>query len=186
MNASWILQCKILKQINDEFVRVIEIRSIVVITGTLSLCHCTLFLHYWVALNHVLLPDPDFIFRNLKGAVCYKFIYPTNCRRVTPLYSHVHCHNGDPWCYIILETNLTQWNRGKWPTFCRPQFQCIFLYENILNTILILLTYVSGDPIDYKLAFVRIMAWRRTGKQPLFEPIMDYLMIQWARCLFTM
>ena len=49
-------------------------------------------------------------------------------------------------------------------------FRCIFLNENGSILIKISVKFVPMSPIDNKLAFVQVMAWRRTGAKPLPEP----------------
>ena len=51
-------------------------------------------------------------------------------------------------------------------------FRCIFLNENDRIPIRISLKYVSRSPIDNKPALVQVMAWRRTGDEPLSEPML--------------
>ena len=52
-------------------------------------------------------------------------------------------------------------------------FKCIFLNENIIwISIKISLKFVPKYLINNIPAFVRLMAWRRTGDKPLFEPMM--------------
>ena len=50
-------------------------------------------------------------------------------------------------------------------------FKCIFFNENIWISIQIWLKFAPRDPSDTRLALVQIMAWRRTGDKPLYEPI---------------
>ena len=51
--------------------------------------------------------------------------------------------------------------------------ECIFLHENVWNSIKMSMKFVPKGPIDNKSALVQIMAWRRTGDKPLFEPMVD-------------
>ena len=51
-------------------------------------------------------------------------------------------------------------------------FICIFLNENDRIPIQISLKFVSRSPIDNKPTLVQVMAWRRTGDKPLFEPML--------------
>ena len=50
--------------------------------------------------------------------------------------------------------------------------KCIFLNENVWIPIEISLKFVPKDPINNIPALVQIMAWRRSGDKPLFEPMM--------------
>ena len=51
-------------------------------------------------------------------------------------------------------------------------FKCIFLNENDRILIQISLKFVPRGPIDNKPALVQVMAWRRTGDEPLPEPML--------------
>ena len=50
--------------------------------------------------------------------------------------------------------------------------KCIFLNENDRISIQISLKFVPRSRIDNKPALVQIMAWRRTGDEPLSEPML--------------
>ena len=60
----------------------------------------------------------------------------------------------------------------KWPPFCRRHFKYIFSNEYLWISIKISLNVVPNSPIDNKPALIQIMAWRRSGDKPLFEPMM--------------
>ena len=51
-------------------------------------------------------------------------------------------------------------------------FKCIFLNENICILINISLKFVPKGQINNIPSLVQIMAWRRPGDKPLFEPMM--------------
>ena len=55
-------------------------------------------------------------------------------------------------------------------------FICVFLNENVWISIRISLKFVPRGPIDNIPALVQIMAWRRIGDKPLFEPMMVSLL----------
>ena len=55
-------------------------------------------------------------------------------------------------------------------------FKCIFLNENVLNSIKISLKFIPKGPINNIPALVQIMAWRRPGNKPLSEPMMVSLL----------
>ena len=55
-------------------------------------------------------------------------------------------------------------------------FKCIFLNENVLILIKVSLKFVPKGPITDIPSFVQIMAWRRSGDKPLFEPMMVSLL----------
>ena len=65
-------------------------------------------------------------------------------------------------------------NNGR--HFADEIFKCIFLNENVWIPIKISLKFVSKGPINYILALVQIMAWRRPGDKPLSEPMMVKLL----------
>ena len=56
--------------------------------------------------------------------------------------------------------------------FADDMFKCIFLNENIWIPIEISLKFVPKGPIKNIPALVQILAWRRPGNKPLFEPMM--------------
>ena len=56
--------------------------------------------------------------------------------------------------------------------FAGDLFKYIFLNENVWILIKISLKFVPKDPINNIPALVRVMAWRRPGAKPLFEPVM--------------
>ena len=60
-------------------------------------------------------------------------------------------------------------------------FNCIFLNENDRIPIRISLKYVPRSPIDNKLALVQVMAMRRTGVNPLPEPMMTQFIDAYMR-----
>ena len=53
---------------------------------------------------------------------------------------------------------------------------CIFLNENVRISIKISLKFVPMGPINNIQALVQIMAWRRSGDKPLYEPMMVSLL----------
>ena len=55
-------------------------------------------------------------------------------------------------------------------------FKCIFLNENVKISIKILLKFVPMGPTNNIPALVQIMAWRRPGDTPLYEPMMVSLL----------
>ena len=56
--------------------------------------------------------------------------------------------------------------------FADDTFKRIFLKENVRISIKISLKFVPENPIDNIPALFQIMAWRRPGDKPLFEPMM--------------
>ena len=74
--------------------------------------------------------------------------------------------------------------------FADDIFKCIFLNENVWISIRISLKFVPKGLINNIPALVQIMAWRRPGDKPLFEPMMASLLThicvtrpQWANYL---
>ena len=57
--------------------------------------------------------------------------------------------------------------------FTDDSFKRIFLNENFMISIKILLTFVPKGPVNNILALVQIMAWHRPGDKPLSEPMMS-------------
>ena len=56
--------------------------------------------------------------------------------------------------------------------FADDTFKYIFLNENVIIAARISLKFVPKGPINNIPALVQIMAWRRPGDKPLFEPMM--------------
>ena len=56
--------------------------------------------------------------------------------------------------------------------FADEIFKCILLNENVWITIKNSLKFVPKGPINNIPALVQIMAWRRPGDKPLFEPML--------------
>ena len=71
--------------------------------------------------------------------------------------------------HFKINTLRPRQNRGH---FADDIFKCIFLNENAWVPIKILLKLVPRGPINNIPALVQIMAWRRLGDKPLFEPMM--------------
>ena len=93
-------------------------------------------------------------------------------------------------------------SRGRWVNSLRPRlnrhpfaddiFKCIFLNENEWILPRVSLKFVPKVPINSIPALVQIMAWRRPGGKPLFEPMMVSLLMhicvtrsQWVNCKHT-
>ena len=73
--------------------------------------------------------------------------------------------------------------------FADDMFKRIFLNENIWISNKISLKYVPWGLIDNMAALVQIMAWRRPGHTPLFEPMLtqftDAYMRHWGRWTYV-
>ena len=70
-------------------------------------------------------------------------------------------------------------------------FEWIFLNENLCISIKVSLKFDPKCPISNIPALVQIMAWRRTGDKPLFEPMVNWFLMhicitrpQWVKNLF--
>ena len=61
--------------------------------------------------------------------------------------------------------------------FRRRQFECIFLNENVWISFTISMKCVLKVQINNIPALVQIMAWRRTGDKPSFEPMMTHICV---------
>ena len=103
---------------------------------------------------------------------------------ITPLVS-VHKPNPGVFQYSIKSWRPRQSGRH----FPDDTFKRIFLNENVWISIKISLNCVPRGPINNIPALVQIMAWRRPGDKPLFEPMMVCLLThicvtrpQWVKC----
>ena len=68
--------------------------------------------------------------------------------------------------------SAASWNRQNGRHFADNIFKYIFLNENIWIPIKISLKFVPKGLINNIPALVQIMAWRRLGDKPLFEPVL--------------
>ena len=71
--------------------------------------------------------------------------------------------------WAVCSEYLTHWDKMA-VIFVDYIFKCIFWNENAWISIKILLKFVPKNPINNIPALVQIMAWRRQGGKPLFEP----------------
>ena len=71
--------------------------------------------------------------------------------------------------FVILNTLRPRQNGRH---FADDTFKHIFLNENVRISIKISLKFVPKGPFNNNSALVQIMAWRRPGDKPLFEPMM--------------
>ena len=74
-----------------------------------------------------------------------------------------------PACFLFYQHIGTA---KKWPPSAGDILKCSFINAKDTISIPISLKFVPKDPVNNKLAFVPIMAWRRAGDQPLHQPIM--------------
>ena len=72
-------------------------------------------------------------------------------------------------CMYLINTLRPRQNGRHFPDNI---FKFIFLFENFRISNKISLKFVPKGPINNIPALVQIMAWRRPGDKPLFEPIM--------------
>ena len=78
-----------------------------------------------------------------------------------------------PWAFLV----YLGWHieaETKWPP--DDIFKRIFVNENVIISIAISLKFVPKGPINNIPALVQIMAWRRSGDKPLYEPILVRLL----------
>ena len=74
------------------------------------------------------------------------------------------------------DDDLTHWGWDKMAAiFADDIFKMHFFNENLRILIHISLKFVSKSPINNIPSLVQIMAWRRIGDKPLFEPMMPSL-----------
>ena len=97
------------------------------------------------------------------------------------------------WCLTATSHHISKFLRPyntirpQWVNTLRPRrsrrhfaddsFRYIFLNENIWISIKISLKFIAKSPINDIPALVQIMAWRRPGDKPLFEPMMVRLLM---------
>ena len=92
------------------------------------------------------------------------------CHRCTKTQSLKKSH------YRIWQFNTLR-PRQNGRHFADDILKCIFLNENVLNSIKISLKFIPKGPIHYIAALVQIMVWRRSGDKPLSEPVMIILLM---------
>ena len=86
------------------------------------------------------------------------------------------CETSRPiWQYMGIMLNTLR-PRHKGRHFADDIFKCFFLNENVWIPIKFSLKFVPKGLINYIPALVQIMAWRRPGDKPLFEPMMISLL----------
>ena len=73
------------------------------------------------------------------------------------------------WYFLHFNT-LTSRQNG--PHFADDVFKCIFSNENVWISLTISLKLIPKVPLNNIPALFQIMAWRRSGDKPLFEPMM--------------
>ena len=114
--------------------------------------------------------------------------FPRACDHLSMLgLKLIHVTKRDPWKSMILlyYMSITWQLMTWWFNTLRPRrneqhfaddiFKRIFFNENVWISIKILLKFVPKGPINNIPALVQIMAWRRSGNKPLFEPMMVIL-----------
>ena len=82
--------------------------------------------------------------------------------------------NTQPW-YQVFVNLLRPRRNGRYNA--DDIFKCICLKENVWIPTKISLKFVPKGPINNIPALVQIMAWRRLGDKPLFEPMMVCLLM---------
>ena len=76
------------------------------------------------------------------------------------------------YCINILLHVSTLRPRQNGRLFPDDIFKCIFFNKNVWISINISLKFVPRGPINNIPTLVQVMAWRRPGDKPLFEPMM--------------
>ena len=76
--------------------------------------------------------------------------------------------------YVSIFNTLRPRQDGR--HFPNDIFEYIFLNENVLISLMISLKFVPKVWINNIPALIQIMAWRRSGDKPLFEPMMVSLL----------
>ena len=92
-------------------------------------------------------------------------------RLITLCHSH---HGYFPILSLVLNTLRPRQNGRR---FADGTFKQIFFNVNVLILIQISLKFIPMGPINNITALVQIMAWRRPGDKPLFEPMMVQLLM---------
>ena len=85
------------------------------------------------------------------------------------------CVTRPPGYHIEAETD--------WTPFSRQQLQMHFLNEHVYISITISLKFISKGPINTISALAQIMAWRRRGDKPLYEPMIVRLLMHIHICI---
>ena len=130
-----------------------------------------------------------------KGPVIWKG-FP--CRNAIMWSSQIwyHCDDRCHQLHSFVQGHGTEWlfntlrPRQNGRRFADDTFKHIFLNENVRISIKISLKFVPKGPINNNPALVQIVAWRRSGDKPLFEPMMVSLLThicvtrpQWVKYL---
>ena len=132
------------------------------------------------------------IFFQEKNSLQQRFTHP----------NYAHVTQGDSLMSWEGGTCLTHWLWWGHINTLRPRrnrrhfaddiFKCIFLNENVLNSIEISLKFIPRGPINNIPSLVQIMAGRRPGDKPLSEPMMVSLLThicvtrpQWVNDIIT-
>ena len=108
------------------------------------------------------------------------FIFHKSIHDIDLQLERLQCFNG---VNSLMNVTMAQWKElnALWLGqdgchFADNIFKCIFLNENLWISINISLKFVPKGPINNIQALVQIMAWRRPGDKPLFEPMMVILL----------
>ena len=110
-------------------------------------------------------------------------------RGIEMTINHIIFHPfGACWYTYVCINILRQRQDGR--HFADYIFKCIFLNENVWILIKISLPFVPKGRVNNIPALIQIMAWRRQGDKPLFEPMMVSLLMhkcitrpQWVNTL---
>ena len=122
----------------------------------------------------------------LKHRLYFCFLYFLNSDALKIIEIIPRRRQGPDYRTAYLNTLRPRQNGRHFPD---DAFKCIFLNENVWISIKISLKFVSKGPINNIPALVHVMAWRRPGDKPLYEPMMVRLPThicvtrhQWVNC----
>ena len=122
----------------------------------------------WCSEQHALTPSQSACLYHKCAYNIYIYIYMTSSKRndsSTASQISVHKH----YLYYCFIKTLRPKQNGR--HFRDDICKCIFLNESIWMSIEISLKFVPKGPINNIPALVQIMAWRRSGERPLYEPM---------------
>ena len=117
-------------------------------------------------------------------AAIYRQVSPTNVNNIVRSKKNVF-EITDIWRSICTNLNIplrvNSWRpRRNRRHFADDNFKCIFFSENVFISIKCWLKFIPKGPISNIPALFQIMAWRRPGDKPLFEPMMIILLAHFA------
>ena len=123
----------------------------------------------------------------VRKKIVMKWMYETLCGILIQLLQNIMLKTSVKWTVVMcghafqgyaINANVLNTLRPRQNGRYFPDdiFKRIFLYENVLISIIISLKFVPMGPINNIPALVQIMAWRRPGDKPLSEAMMVSLL----------